>query len=149
MYGTLTILLSVACTALEAQAIGRVYRLGQRNSVKIIKFYMENTIETRLLKVINKKYGAKEAEDENAEDGDGDDAETVAAKDEDGDKKMPAIAVATSSAQSNAPEAAVTDVQLTSTSAVIGHMKNDRGNLLEEEFDYLFGVCGNLSTTGF
>eukprot|EP00939_MAST-03C_sp_MAST-3C-sp1_P000482 g482.t1 len=39
-----------ACTnpALEAQAIGRVWRLGQKRSVKIRRFVMKDSIETRI-----------------------------------------------------------------------------------------------------
>jgi DNA repair protein RAD5 len=34
--------------ALEAQAIGRVHRLGQTRDVQVVKFYMDNSIESRM-----------------------------------------------------------------------------------------------------
>jgi SWI/SNF-related matrix-associated actin-dependent regulator of chromatin subfamily A3 len=44
--------------ALEAQAVGRVYRLGQRKSVQVIRMRIENSIETRMVEMLSKKYGA-------------------------------------------------------------------------------------------
>ena len=43
--------------ALEAQAVGRVYRLGQRKSVKIIRMQMKDSFESRLVGVLKKRYG--------------------------------------------------------------------------------------------
>ena len=43
--------------ALEAQAIGRVYRLGQRKSVQVIRMRVEDTIETRMVDMLSKKFG--------------------------------------------------------------------------------------------
>ncbi len=43
--------------ALEAQAIGRVYRLGQTRPVEIIRLIMKDSVETRMLKFLEKKYG--------------------------------------------------------------------------------------------
>jgi Superfamily II DNA/RNA helicases, SNF2 family len=43
--------------ALEAQAIGRIYRLGQRKSVQVIKFVVQNSFESRLVKILKRKYG--------------------------------------------------------------------------------------------
>lgn len=44
--------------AVEAQAIGRVHRLGQTRPVEIIRLLMEDSIETRMRKVIKNKYGS-------------------------------------------------------------------------------------------
>jgi len=100
--------------ALEAQAIGRIYRLGQRKSVRVIKLYIENSIETRLVGVLKKKYGKKtdSALDKEAETGTTDD-ETVHGNENDC-KSM------------NLP--------------VVGHIQQDNADLLEEEFDMLFGI---------
>mmetsp|Transcript_23798 Transcript_23798/g.29979 ORF Transcript_23798/g.29979 Transcript_23798/m.29979 type:complete len:117 (-) Transcript_23798:218-568(-) len=43
--------------ALEAQAVGRVYRLGQRKSVQVIRMQIENSLETRMKEMISKKFG--------------------------------------------------------------------------------------------
>ncbi len=54
--------------ALEAQAVGRVYRLGQRKSVQVIKMQIENSIETRMAEMISKKFAeAKKPDPEEAE----------------------------------------------------------------------------------
>jgi superfamily II DNA or RNA helicase len=43
--------------ALEAQAIGRVHRLGQKRNVEIIRLVMKDSVETRVIQMIKKKYG--------------------------------------------------------------------------------------------
>ena len=43
--------------ALELQAIGRVHRLGQKREVEITRLIMKDSIETRLLELLKKKYG--------------------------------------------------------------------------------------------
>eukprot|EP00525_Craspedostauros_australis_P006064 CAMPEP_0198111860 /NCGR_PEP_ID=MMETSP1442-20131203/3791_1 /TAXON_ID= /ORGANISM="Craspedostauros australis, Strain CCMP3328" /LENGTH=388 /DNA_ID=CAMNT_0043768461 /DNA_START=103 /DNA_END=1269 /DNA_ORIENTATION=+ len=43
--------------ALERQAVGRVHRLGQKRSVEIIKLVVENSVEERIIKVVEKKFG--------------------------------------------------------------------------------------------
>jgi hypothetical protein len=43
--------------ALEAQAIGRVHRLGQKRNVEIVRFVMKDSVESRIVKMLEKKYG--------------------------------------------------------------------------------------------
>ena len=43
--------------ALEAQAIGRVYRLGQKRPVEILKLVMKGSFEERMVKFLKKKFG--------------------------------------------------------------------------------------------
>ena len=83
--------------ALEAQAVGRVYRLGQRKSVQVFRMQVENSIETRMAAWLLKKYDAprKPGADENS-------------------------------------------TALSSPS--VGHMSRDKAQILEDEFDLLFGV---------
>ena len=45
--------------ALEAQAIGRVHRLGQKRRVEIVRLIMQDSVETRLRKMLEKKFGAE------------------------------------------------------------------------------------------
>jgi SNF2 family DNA or RNA helicase len=45
--------------ALEAQAIGRVHRLGQTKNVEITRFVVKDSIEERIQKIQKAKYGAK------------------------------------------------------------------------------------------
>jgi len=47
--------------AVEAQAIGRVHRLGQKRNVEIIRLVMKDSVETRILEMLKKKYGDSEA----------------------------------------------------------------------------------------
>lgn len=50
--------------AVEAQAIGRVHRLGQKRNVEVIRLVMKDSVETRILEMLKKKYGdADTAED--------------------------------------------------------------------------------------
>ena len=45
--------------ALEAQAIGRVHRLGQTSTVEVLRLVMENSLETRMTALLEEKYGTK------------------------------------------------------------------------------------------
>lgn len=57
--------------ALEKQAIGRVHRLGQKRNVEIIRLFVKDSVETRICKFLEMKYGApgdssKEGPEKNA-----------------------------------------------------------------------------------
>ncbi len=43
--------------ALEAQAIGRVHRLGQKRSVEIIRLLMKDSVDSRIVAMLAKKPG--------------------------------------------------------------------------------------------
>jgi len=43
--------------ALELQAIGRVHRLGQKSEVQVTHFVVKDTVEARLVQVLEAKYG--------------------------------------------------------------------------------------------
>lgn len=47
--------------SLEQQAIGRVWRLGQKRPVKIIRMIMKNSVEERMQIMLQKKYGGASA----------------------------------------------------------------------------------------
>lgn len=105
--------------ALEAQAIGRIYRMGQRKSVKVIRMYMAQSFETRLLGVLEKKYSSsRNKEKRSTLDIDGSESN---ASDTD-----------TSSSDMLEP--------ITSCTQVVGHMMKDKSDLVKDEFDTLFGV---------
>jgi superfamily II DNA or RNA helicase len=104
--------------ALEAQAIGRVYRLGQTKSVQIIKLCMKNSFESRLIKVLRRKFGTiskpstlNSAEEEKKTDDRGSETNKKVV----GGSDSPAI-------------------------ATLGHMTKDKAELMTEEFDALFGL---------
>jgi hypothetical protein len=46
--------------ALEIQAVGRVYRLGQKRSVEIVRLVMEDSVEMRIREMLAKKYGSSD-----------------------------------------------------------------------------------------
>lgn len=100
--------------ALEAQAIGRVYRLGQRKPVTVIRMRMKDSFESRLVKVLKRKYSSTKSESEE-------------------EKKSEDSAVQSSA---NQTASSTTDV----VAADVGHMKNDKANMMTEEFDALFGI---------
>ena len=47
--------------ALEAQAIGRVHRLGQKRNVEIVRLIIKDSVESRILQMLDKKYGSETA----------------------------------------------------------------------------------------
>lgn len=49
--------------ALESQAVGRVHRLGQKREVQITRFIQEDSVESRLLKYLERKYGNSDNDD--------------------------------------------------------------------------------------
>lgn len=53
--------------ALEAQAIGRVHRLGQKRNVEIVRFIMKDSIEPRILQMLKNKYADKSPDEVPAE----------------------------------------------------------------------------------
>jgi hypothetical protein len=101
--------------ALEAQAVGRVYRLGQRKAMEVIRMRIENSVETRMAEMLEKKYSAAKKKP------DADDEEK---------KEEPDC-----SSRSNGGNSATVTVVPS-----IGHMSRDKAALVIDEFDALFGV---------
>jgi superfamily II DNA or RNA helicase len=79
--------------ALEAQAIGRVHRLGQKRPVEIIRLIVANSIETRLQSVIAKRSGGKNPRGSSAAEGgvENSGGSNGEISDEDCDKKPAAV----------------------------------------------------------
>jgi SWI/SNF-related matrix-associated actin-dependent regulator of chromatin subfamily A3 len=101
--------------ALEAQAVGRVHRLGQTRNVEIIRLIMEKSVESRMVQMLDKKYSRVAGSNDNSEEMPHVDS------DEDEDKKPAKLTT-------------------TSTVAMIGSIKTDKTVVMEDEFDILFGV---------
>jgi SNF2 family DNA or RNA helicase len=104
--------------ALEAQAIGRVYRLGQKHNVEIIRLIIKDSVESRMITMLEEKFGANTY-------GNGDAANTADDDDDDdsvddGDKKPKAVA--------------------TSAPVLVGSLTTDRAAVVAEEFDLLYGL---------
>jgi superfamily II DNA or RNA helicase len=137
--------------ALEAQAIGRVHRLGQKRSVEIIRLLMNDSVDSRMVEMLEKKHGKTDCSDvngktdaDNEKDGKEDTAsvsnsdndtndERDGKKDaSDGDKK-PAAVGKKGAALDAATEAPVQEV-------LIGSLYRDKATVVEEEFDLLYGV---------
>ena len=106
--------------ALEAQAIGRVHRLGQKRAVTITHLVMEDSVETRIRSMLEKKYGSASATA--VLDGVNNDVDDD--EEEDDEDKKPAAK----------PSAA------TAAAPLIGSITTDKATVMEDEFDLLFGV---------
>ncbi len=106
--------------ALEAQAVGRVYRLGQRKSVQVIRMCIKDSVETRLMNLLEKKYGkVSKPEPKEGE-----------------EKKEDDVAV------DNQGRVNTVERDLNSNIASTGSMNQDKAALLTSEFDLLFNVEG-------
>ena len=138
------------------QAIGRVYRLGQRKPVTVIKMRMKDSFESRLVKVLKRKYdtGSKpdsedssskpaSAEEKKEEDAAVQSSDT-AAQSSDTAAQISDTAAQSSvnqtdpAAQSSANQTAAATTEV--VTADVGHMTTDKANLMTEEFDALFGI---------
>ena len=102
--------------ALEAQAIGRIHRLGQKRAVEIVRLVVKDSFEERMVQFLEKKYCQSPSGDtEEPSEGDG--------KEKRSDKKV--------------PDSKVVDVSA-------GNLSTDKARLITAEFDTLFGVEGLL-----
>ncbi len=54
--------------ALEAQAIGRIHRLGQKRPVVIVRLIMKDSFEERMSNFLIQKYGSKKSEGSSEDD---------------------------------------------------------------------------------
>lgn len=110
--------------ALEAQAIGRVQRLGQTRSVEIVRLVMQDSVETRIRTMLDKKYGTEQS----AKDAYSDKVKEGAEKDTDEeDERKPAAKLFVAPA-------------ITTSVASIGCIRTDKAAVMADEFDLLFGV---------
>jgi hypothetical protein len=63
--------------ALELQAIGRVHRLGQKRNVEVVRLIMKDSVESRILKMLDKKYGNSGGPNAGDEEADANDQEVA------------------------------------------------------------------------
>lgn len=123
--------------ALEAQAIGRVHRLGQKRQVEIIRLIVDNSIETRIL--------CRNRQPTVATSGQGN---TCRLNEED---TMEDDLNSTSISEDSSMQFSLTEVSNYSASfsstlggqAIVGSLKNDKSLLKVEQFDELFGFKGS------
>jgi superfamily II DNA or RNA helicase len=118
--------------ALEAQAIGRVHRLGQKRRVEIIRLLMKDSVDSRIVEMLEKKHGkmdglqANDKADAVSQSDAGADDKGDSNKDgSDGDKKAAALDAA--------GEVAVQTI-------MVGSLYRDKATVVAEEFDLLYGV---------
>jgi superfamily II DNA or RNA helicase len=141
--------------ALEAQAVGRVHRLGQKRSVEIIRLLMKDSIDSRMIEMLEKKHGkldGSEANDKTDDDAEADaddekdsnkDTNYVSKSDADSDEegdddacdgdKKPAAVNKKVVALDPAGEAVVQEV-------MVGSLYRDKATVVAEELDLLYGV---------
>lgn len=98
--------------ALEAQAIGRIHRLGQKRPVEIVRLVVKDSFEERMVGFLEKKYGQSTGKKSKETGPDGNE------KDE---------------SENQASRANVCN-------ATVGNLTKDKAELVTEEFDVLFGV---------
>ena len=111
--------------ALEAQAIGRVYRLGQRKPVQVLKLRMKDSFESRLVKVLKRKFdtATKPSPSESSS------GEEKKSDDNDSDKNA-----------GEKKDGKGASIDISPVTATLGHMNRDKADLMTEEFDALFGL---------
>ena len=110
--------------ALEAQAIGRVHRLGQTRSVEIVRLVVQDSVETRIRTMLDKRYGTGES----AKDADSGEMKEGADKDTDEEEdKKPSSKLAVAPA-------------IVTPAACFGCIQTDKAAVMADEFDLLFGV---------
>mmetsp|Transcript_22066 Transcript_22066/g.61384 ORF Transcript_22066/g.61384 Transcript_22066/m.61384 type:complete len:139 (-) Transcript_22066:2190-2606(-) len=102
--------------ALEAQAIGRIHRLGQKRAVEIIRLVVKDSFEERMVDFLDKKYSKSPAEKH----ADSPEVDGMKAK---GDNQA---------------------VDSKRIKGIVGNLKADKAELVISEFDALFGVEGRL-----
>mmetsp|Transcript_22611 Transcript_22611/g.39700 ORF Transcript_22611/g.39700 Transcript_22611/m.39700 type:complete len:193 (-) Transcript_22611:154-732(-) len=121
--------------ALEAQAIGRVHRLGQKRDVEIIRLVISDSFESRMVGFLEKKYGLTFGTASQAKVADSTTANETEKSSQDGatHKQKKDVKV-------------VDDVCKAAGNAIAGNLISDKAQLMTEEFDELFGVGDRLAS---
>ena len=114
--------------ALESQAIGRVHRLGQKREVEIIRMVVKDSVETRLLKYMQRKYGSAPR------------AVQPAASSEDADS------MGEDGAGDEGSGETVERVTKTVAPSRVGNITTDKASMMTVDFDLLFDVPSNVQT---
>jgi len=126
--------------ALEAQAIGRVYRLGQKREVNIVRLVISDSFESRMMKFLHNKYHHNDhskktppappptggdSDGDNDDDDDDDDDDRGNALDDGADSKS---------------RAEKKEQDYDDEIGLVGNIFLERAQVMTEEFDLLFGV---------
>ena len=121
--------------ALEQQAIGRVWRLGQKRNVEICRLIIKESFESRMVEFLKKKYKLAFDDDEPSADketnpDEGDQADGQGAGDGNSQNK-----------KKKKGKAKDSDV----AQALIGNLQTEKAQVVTEEFDELFGVLDKVN----
>lgn len=121
--------------ALDAQAIGRVHRLGQKRQVEVVRLVVENSIETRILRknshpVVGISKQESKISLEGGEENTGSSSTAMSAS---GDST-----IQLSLAEENNSSALSSDI-ISNGHVMVGSLKSDKTMLKVEHFDELFG----------
>jgi len=118
--------------ALEAQAIGRVHRLGQTRNVEIIRLVMNDSFESRLLEIFkNGGAGSNNSAKNAAVEDDGNSSDL----DNNGEGVARAGGLSSSSTSQESG-----DVKVGSKAELVGNLTRDRPKFGMDEFDNLFNM---------
>jgi hypothetical protein len=132
--------------AVEAQAVGRVHRLGQKREVEITRLIVEDSVETRMLKYLELKYGISssgatpETEKDDGDDGDDDDDnDDEKSSDEEKCDKTEQVGVKTVDEGAKVKSEKAKEKKAVEN-VVVGNLLTDKAQANLEQFDLLFGV---------
>jgi superfamily II DNA or RNA helicase len=120
--------------ALEAQAIGRVHRLGQKRNVEICRLVIKDSFESRMVEFLKKKY--KLTFDDDSSDGNEREESESDDNEEENDLEM-----------DKEKEKKKKDI-LEVAQVPVGNLLTERAQIVTEEFDELFGVQGMVNQHG-
>jgi superfamily II DNA or RNA helicase len=151
--------------ALEAQAVGRVHRLGQKRSVEIIRLLMKNSVDSRIIEMLENKHGKLDfsdapakasvgADDEKDSNKDTDsDSVSSSDSDEDEDRIIRLLTKDSVESRKNAADedkkpaavdkkAAALDAsgEMAVQEVMVGSIYRDKATVVAEELDLLYGV---------
>lgn len=115
--------------AVEAQAIGRVHRLGQKRPVQITRLIVEDSVETRILKFLSQKYGTSSTTA----------AESTTKKEDNGDEDPDDENPKSDGIKAEGDTKKNEDKE-TVENTVIGSIRTEKAQANLEQFDLLFGV---------
>ena len=123
--------------ALEAQAIGRVHRLGQKHKVEVLRLIMTESVETRMLKLSAKKFGVSfgSDSDDDTDNSSGDGAQKNDGDDGDDDDRKVAASPSGSAQKKKKKKTPQKPGEVAT-----GALRQDKAQMAADEFDLLFGV---------
>lgn len=115
--------------ALEQQAIGRVHRLGQKREVEIIRLIQKDSIESRIITYLERKYGSSSTTPKTEPIAKCKNQKQVDKANKANDE--PEIHNATGSTKN----------QVSDEIGLVGNVSRDKASMMLSDFDLLFGAA--------